>query len=71
MTRDGVRTVCHTFELTRPWNMVREVVELPGQTLLIVTRQHYIAIPTARLTSSEAADLRTLLDDHRALAATA
>lgn len=69
VTRDGVRTVCHSFELTRPWNLVREVVELPGQTLLMLSRRHYIAIPTARLTSSEAADLRVLLDDHQALVA--
>jgi hypothetical protein len=62
VTRDGVRTVHHTFELTRPWNLVDDVVELPNQYLLMLNRAHYIAIPTGRLSDSEHAELRTLLD---------
>jgi hypothetical protein len=61
VTADGVRTVCHTFELTRPWNLVADVVELPGQYLLMLGRRHYIAIPTGPLSASEHDDLRTLL----------
>jgi YcxB-like protein len=61
VSRAGVRTVCHTFELTRPWNLVAEVVELPGQYLLMLGHRHYIAIPTGKLTDDEAADLRTLI----------
>lgn len=61
VTAEGVRTVCHTFELTRPWNLVAEIVELREQYLLMLDRRHYVAIPTARLSPTEAADLRTLL----------
>lgn len=61
VTAEGVRTVCHTFELTRPWNLVVDVVELPGQYLLMLGRRHYIAIPTGCLSPTEHATLRTLL----------
>jgi hypothetical protein len=69
VSRAGVRTVCHTFELTRPWNLVNDVVELPGQYLLMLGRRHYIAIPTGKLTQDEAADLRTLLTQRGELVA--
>ncbi len=69
VTADGVRTVHHTFELTRPWNLVDSVVELPNQYLLMLSRRHYIAIPTARLSDDEQVDLRTLLDQRGELAA--
>jgi len=69
VSRTGVRTVCHTFELTRPWNLVADVVELPGQYLLMLGRRHYIAIPTGQLTQDEAANLRTLLTQRDELVA--
>jgi hypothetical protein len=59
---DGVRTVHPTFELTRPWDLVDAVVELPDQYLLMLNRQHYIAIPTARLSDADQKNLRVLLD---------
>jgi hypothetical protein len=61
VTREGIRTLSRTFELTRPWNLVADVVELPDQYLLMLGRRDYIAIPTARLSRTEAADLRALL----------
>jgi hypothetical protein len=69
VTPVGVRTVYAGFELTRPWHLVDDVVELPGQYLLMLDRRSYIALPTGRLTPAEADDLRTLLYRRDALVA--
>jgi hypothetical protein len=62
VSRAGVRTVHPSYELTRPWDVVDNVVALPDQYLLMLNRRDYIAIPTARLSDVEQHQLRTLLE---------
>jgi hypothetical protein len=57
----GVRCVSAGYDLDRPWSMFEQIVELPGQYLLMMGGRHYVSVPTTGLSEDQLNDLRALL----------
>lgn len=57
----GVRCIAGPYDTDRPWAVFERIVELPGQYLLLLDRQHYVCVPTDGLSGEQLAELRALI----------